>query len=76
VGGPGLAFESWVLQPGPTARLFGLTMTDMPFVIICCLIPLVSGAGLLMGRQVAKANRRRMKQYRASPESHILNLRD
>jgi hypothetical protein len=51
-------------------------MTGMLIVLICCLIPLMSGAGLLMGRQLAKANRRRMEQYRASPESHILNLRD
>jgi hypothetical protein len=36
----------------------------------------MSGAGLLMGRRLAKANRRRIEAYRTWPESHILNLRD
>jgi hypothetical protein len=47
----------------------------MLIVLICLLIPIMSGAAVLMGRQLAKANRR-MEQYRASPESHILNLHD
>lgn len=43
--------------------------------MILFLIPIMAGIGLLAGRWYVKANRRRIEEYRASPESHILNLR-
>jgi hypothetical protein len=45
-------------------------------VLLCIFIPLMAGAGVLMGRRLAKANRRRIEEYRISWESHVLNLRD
>jgi hypothetical protein len=45
-------------------------------VLLCFFISLMAGTGVLMGRRLAKANRRRIEEYRASQESHILNLRD
>jgi hypothetical protein len=44
--------------------------------LLCFFIPLMGAVGVMMGRRLAKAKRRRLEQYQASPESHILNLRD
>jgi len=43
----------------------------MPLFVVMC-----GTVGVLMGRELAKNRRRRMEEYRHSPESHILNLRD
>jgi len=44
--------------------------------MICSLIPIVCITAALIGLQLAKSRRRKVELYRASPESHILNLRD
>jgi hypothetical protein len=48
----------------------GMLIMLIGFIVLMAII------GLLVGQQLAKANRRRMDAYRASPASHILNLRD
>jgi hypothetical protein len=40
------------------------------FILMCGAI------GILMGKKLTKARARRIEEYRASPESHILNLPD
>jgi hypothetical protein len=44
------------------------------FVII--LIPLFALVGIRVGKRRAHADARLIEEYRASPESHLLNLRD
>jgi hypothetical protein len=48
----------------------------MLIALICFFLPLMAAAGVLMGWQIRRADRRRLEEYRASPQSHILNLRD
>jgi hypothetical protein len=48
--------------------------TAVLFVTI--LIPLFAFVGIQFGKRRAQANARRIEDYRASPESHLLNLRD
>lgn len=66
-----------MIAAGETAVL-GRKIVRMSIVIVllCVFIPLMAGAGMVMGRRLAEANRRRIEEYRASRESHILNLRD
>jgi hypothetical protein len=45
-------------------------------ILFVILIPLFALVGIQVGKRRAQANARRIEEYRASPESHILNLRD
>lgn len=48
----------------------------MLIAVICSILPVMAALCVLAGMQIAKARRKRIEKYRASPESHILNLRD
>jgi hypothetical protein len=48
----------------------------MLIAVICSILPVMAAAGAFIGMQVAKNRRKRIEKYRASPESHILNLHD
>jgi hypothetical protein len=45
-------------------------------ILIVFFILMCGAIGILMGKKLAKAHARRIEEYRASPESHILNLHD
>jgi hypothetical protein len=45
-------------------------------ILIVFFILMCGAIGILMGKKLTKAHARRIEEYRASPESHILNLHD
>jgi hypothetical protein len=45
-------------------------------VILVFFILMCGAIGILMVRNLAKANARRIEEYRASPKSDLLNLHD
>jgi hypothetical protein len=51
-------------------------MMIMLIAVICSILPVMGALCALTGMQIANARRNRIEKYRASPESHILNLRD
>jgi hypothetical protein len=47
-----------------------------PILFVIILIPIFAGVGIQIGKRRARANARRIEEYRASPQSHLLNLHD
>jgi lipopolysaccharide biosynthesis regulator YciM len=45
-------------------------------LFVTVLIPIFVALGIVMGKSRAREKARRIAEYRASPESHILNLHD
>jgi hypothetical protein len=45
-------------------------------LLVIILIPLFAFLGIQVGKRRAQAHAHRIEEYRASSESHLLNLRD
>jgi hypothetical protein len=69
-GPPSLAAYVW------TWCIVSFELREPMEILLSFFILMCGATGLLMGNKLAKAKARRIEKYRASAESHILNLHD